>query len=108
VRSRSELAEVILDGLRWLGIESDEPVVYQSDHQDVFATVAGNLWNAARPIMISPRRSNWKRCARSRRHGGEPMFRFRGNLDRAREETPARLQRGEPYANRLFRAAEDC
>ena len=43
VRSRGELARVILDGLRWLGIESDEPVVYQSDRHDRFRQVAQQL-----------------------------------------------------------------
>ncbi len=33
-RSDPEMVERILEGLKWLGMESDEPVVYQSDNRD--------------------------------------------------------------------------
>ncbi|MBU1920765.1 glutamate--tRNA ligase, partial [bacterium] len=42
-RSRGELTQVILDSLTWLGIESDEPIVYQSDHFARFTEVAMEL-----------------------------------------------------------------
>ena len=36
-RSRSEFLEPILDGLRWLGLNWDEDLVYQSRRQDLYA-----------------------------------------------------------------------
>ena len=43
LRSRGELAQVILDGLAWLGLHSDEEIVYQSDRKVRFVEVAHEL-----------------------------------------------------------------
>jgi glutamyl-tRNA synthetase len=42
-RSRSELSEQIIRSLKWLGMEPDEPVVYQSDRMERFKEVIGIL-----------------------------------------------------------------
>jgi glutamyl-tRNA synthetase len=107
VRSRGELAAVILDGLRWLGIESDEPVVYQSDHHDRFREVAMRLvkCGAAYCDFTTPEELENLRKESQARH--EPMFRFRGDPEKARAEAPQRLQRGEPYAVRFSAPPED-
>jgi len=101
VRSRGELARVILDGLRWLGIESDEPVVYQSDRHDRFRQVAQQLVEcgaAYRDFTTPEEIEALRRESQARR---EPMFRFRANAAQARAEAPARLARGEPHAVRF-------
>lgn len=101
VRSRSELAQVILDGLKWLGIESDEPVVYQSDHTARFATIAHELVRrgSAYYDFTTPEELETLRSESQARK--EPAFRFRADLERVRAETPDRLQRGDPYAIRF-------
>lgn len=101
VRSRGELAEVILDGLRWLGIESDEPVVYQSDHQERFRAVAEELvkkGSAYYDFTTTEQLEEMRRESQARR---EPMFRFRADLETVKAEAPARLARGDAYAVRF-------
>ncbi len=43
IRSTQESVEVILDGLSWLGLDSDEPPVYQSQHQERYRQVSDQL-----------------------------------------------------------------
>jgi glutamyl-tRNA synthetase len=107
VRSRGELATVILDSLRWLGIESDEPVVYQSDRHDRFREVVRGLLEcgAAYPDFTTPEEIEvLRRESQARR---EPMFRFRAAPAQARADAPARLARGEPHAIRFSAPSED-
>ena len=107
VRSRGELAEVILDGLRWLGIESDEPVIYQSDHRERFREIARQLIErgAAYYDFTTPEElETLRKEAQARR---EPVFRFRADPEKARREAPARLRRGDPYAVRFCAPPED-
>jgi glutamyl-tRNA synthetase len=107
VRSRGELAQVILDSLRWLGIESDEPVVYQSDHLQRFHEVAHELIErgAAYHDFTTPEELEaLRRASQARR---EATFRFRADPVRARAEAPARLARGEPYAIRFSAPPSD-
>ncbi|MFZ5433255.1 MAG: glutamate--tRNA ligase [Calditrichota bacterium] len=101
VRSRGELAQVILDGLTWLGIESDEPVVYQSDHQPRFVEVAQELvkrgfayYDFTTPEQLEQMRKE----SQARR---EPMFRFKADPIKAQAEAAERLARGESYAVRF-------
>ncbi|MDD5087345.1 MAG: glutamate--tRNA ligase, partial [bacterium] len=106
VRSRGELAQVILDGLRWLGIESDEPVVYQSDHQARFTEVAQELIRRGRAYHDFTTPDELERLRKESQARREPMFRFKADAERARAEAPARIARGEPYAVR-FSASGD-
>ena len=101
VRSRGELAQVILDGLKWLGIESDEPVVYQSDRHERFLTVAHELVErgAAYYDFTTPEElEEMRRLSQARR---EPTFRFRADLNAVRQGAAERLAKGEPYAIRF-------
>jgi len=43
LRSRSELSEQIMRSLKWLGMESDEPIVYQSDRMNRYAEIIREL-----------------------------------------------------------------
>src|SRR5690606_26982323 len=42
-RSTQEAVDAILDGLMWLGIDSDEPPVYQTQRFDRYAEVVGRM-----------------------------------------------------------------
>ncbi len=42
-RSTPEAVRAILDGMSWLGLESDEPVVYQTERMDRYAQVIAEL-----------------------------------------------------------------
>lgn len=107
VRSRGELSQVILDGLRWLGIESDEPVVYQSDHKDRFTEIARELIarGAAYPDFTTP--DELEKLRRESQARREPMFRFKTDGEQARAEAPARIARGESYAVRFSALSEN-
>jgi len=43
LRSKQEFADDIIEGLSWLGIESDIPIVYQSDRGDIYAKYVNQL-----------------------------------------------------------------
>ncbi|MBU0509821.1 glutamate--tRNA ligase [bacterium] len=106
VRSRGELAQVILDGLRWLGIESDEPVVYQSDRKARFVEIAQELIRRgyAYPDFTTP--EDLERMRKESQARREPMFRFKADPDAARAEASERLARGEPHAVRFASPAD--
>ena len=101
VRSRGELAQIILDGLKWLGIESDEPVVYQSDRHERFISGAHELVERGTAYydFSTPEALEEMRKQSQARH--EPTFRFRADLAKVRAEAQERLSRGEPYAIRF-------
>jgi len=44
-RSKSELSEQIIRSLKWLGMESDEPIVYQSDRLERYKEIVRTLVN---------------------------------------------------------------
>ncbi|MBI5058387.1 glutamate--tRNA ligase [candidate division KSB1 bacterium] len=101
VRSRGELAQVILDGLKWLGIESDEPVVYQSDRKDRFVEVAHELVKRGRAYYDFTTPEELEELRRQSQARKEPAFRFRADLEHALAAAPARRAKGEPYAVRF-------
>ena len=45
-RSDPKLVEAIIDALKWLSIESDEKIVYQSQRKDIYRTYAQNILNS--------------------------------------------------------------
>jgi glutamyl-tRNA synthetase len=101
VRSRGELAQVILDGLKWLGIESDEPVVYQSDRKERFVEIAHELVKRGRAYYDFTTPEELDELRRQSQARKEPAFRFRADLERVQAEAPVRLANGDPYAVRF-------
>lgn len=101
VRSRGELAQVILDGLKWLGIVSDEPVVYQSDRKARFVDVAHDLVRRGHAYYDFTTAEELEELRRQSQARKEPNFRFRANLDEVRADAAARLSRGDAYAIRF-------
>jgi len=106
VRSRGELAEVILDGLRWLGIESDEPVVYQSDHHERFRGVAEELIRRGAAYYDFTTPEELEAMRRESQARKEPRCRVRGDVHKARAEASQRLARGDAYAVRVSASVE--
>jgi glutamyl-tRNA synthetase len=95
------LAQVILDGLSWLGIESDEPVVYQSEHLSHHTAIANELVKkgAAYYDFTTPEELEKLRLESQARK--EPAFRFTADPKQMNAEASARLARGETYAIRF-------
>ncbi len=75
VRSTRESIDAILDGMSWLGLDSDEPVVYQSRRTDRYRQVADQLLEAglAYRCTCSPEELEKMRAEQSAR-GENPRY----------------------------------
>lgn len=100
-RSRGELSQVILDSLHWLGIESDEPIVYQSDHFERFTQVAMELVEKGAAYLDFTTKDELDAMRQASQDRKEPAFRFKADLEQVRATAPARLKAGDPYAVRF-------
>jgi glutamyl-tRNA synthetase len=104
-RSTEESTRAIFDGLRWLGLDWDEEVTYQGANverhrADVAKLVSGGH---AYRCFCSPAELDEQRRAAAARGDG---FRYDGRCGRlSREESDARVGRGESFAVR-FRVPE--
>jgi len=101
LRSRGELAQVILDGLKWLGLESDEQIVYQSDRKSRFVEVAHELVQRGAAYYDFTTLEELERLRAESQSRGEPSFRFKADLASVRVGADERIKRGEPYAVRF-------
>lgn len=106
LRSRGELAQVILDGLKWLGLESDEEIVYQSDRKERFVEIAHELVARGRAYYDFTTIESLEQLRAASQARGEASFRFKANLAEVRAEAEVRLKRGDPYAVRFSAPAE--
>lgn len=106
-RSTPEAIQVILDGLAWLGIHPDEPVVYQSQGIDRHRQAALQiLWSGlGYRCFCNPEELTSKReAARAR---GKPFKYDRACLGMAPDEIEAKLAAGIPWAVRVRVPNED-
>lgn len=106
-RSRGELAQVILDGLAWLGLHSDEEIVYQSDRKARFVEIAHELIARGRAYHDFTTIEELDKARAESQARGEASFRFKADLAKVRAEAAERLKRGEPYAVRFAAPSED-
>lgn len=102
VRSRSELSQTILDSLKWLGIESDEPVVYQSDHRERFLEAARLLIERGAAYRDYTTPEELEAMKEESRRRGERAFCFRADPETVRAAEAKRGQSDKPYAVRVF------
>jgi len=107
VRSRGELAQVILDGLAWLGLHSDEEIVYQSDRKDRFVAVAHELVERGRAYYDFTSLEELEALRAASQARGEASFRFKTDLEKVRAAAPGQLASGKPYAVRFAAPNED-
>ncbi|MCC6476168.1 glutamate--tRNA ligase [bacterium] len=105
-RSRGELAQVILDGLKWLGLESDEPIVYQSDRTQRLLDVAHELVKRGAAYYDFTTLEELDAMRAASQAKGEPSFRFKANLKKVREGAQEKLARGDAYAIRFSASSE--
>jgi len=106
-RSAPEAIQVILDGLEWLGIVPDEPVVYQSQRQERHRQAAFKILESGlgyrcfcNPVELNARRDEHRAL-------GKPYKYDRACLRLSPEEIKARLDSGAPYAIRVRVPEED-
>ncbi|MCL4304940.1 glutamate--tRNA ligase [bacterium] len=100
-RSRGELAQVILDGLKWLGLESDEEIVYQSDHKERFVEIAHELVRRGAAYHDFTTISELEQLRADSQARGEASFRFKADLATVRANAESRLKSCDPYAIRF-------
>jgi glutamyl-tRNA synthetase len=108
-RSTDESTRSILEGLRWLGLEPDEEIVFQSDNADKHRAVALKLLKegkAYRDFTPKEDRSDSDVKAviadKARREGADKDLRDNPFRDLDPEESERRAADGEPFAVRLM------
>jgi glutamyl-tRNA synthetase len=107
-RSTDESTQSILDGLKWLGLEHDEEIVFQSDNADKHRAAAVKLLEEGKAYRdFTPREApsdaNIKQTIADRARQNQGVKNMRDNPYRelSNEESDARAAAGEPFAIRL-------
>ena len=100
-RSKPELIDPILSALKWLGLDWDDEIVYQSKRDQVYRSYVQKLLDSghayrdyATPEEVEAQRQQRKAEKRSMRYGRD-WFEF------SREEIERRVETGQGYAVRL-------
>lgn len=71
-RSRAEYTDAILEAFKWVGIESDEPLVMQSQRSEIYAQALAKLLENGRAYRSDP----------AQEENGKSVIRFRVPRDR--------------------------
>ena len=107
-RSTDESTRSILEGLKWLGLEPEEEIVFQSANADKHRRAALELLEAGKAYRdFTPKEAasdkNVKEAIaeRARQHQGEKHMRDNVYRDLSKAESDARSGAGEPFAIRL-------
>jgi glutamyl-tRNA synthetase len=96
-RSTPEATAAILDGLRWLGLDWDEPEVYQSANLERHRAVALGLVEAGKAYRCYATPEELEVMRNEAMAAGRPVAYDR----RWRDKTPADWPSGKPYTIRL-------
>jgi glutamyl-tRNA synthetase len=107
-RSTEESTRSILEGLRWLGLDYDEQIVFQSDNADKHRAAALELLEAGKAYRdFTPKETvsgvNIKEAIadRARAAQGEKSMRDNQYRHLSKEESETKANAGEPFAIRL-------
>lgn len=101
-RSTQHAVDVILDGLDWMGLNPDEPPVYQSTRQERHAAVALELLNSGHAYKCFCTQDELKQMREQAQAEGRPP-RYNGMW---RDRDPGEAPEGAAYTVRL-RAPQD-
>ncbi len=106
-RSTPEAIQVILEGMKWMGLEHDEEIVYQASRIERHKEAAQQLLNsgAAYPAFETTEELAAKRDEAQRTKSGYMYDRTSLNL--SADEVQMRIDRGDPYVVRLRVVDED-
>ncbi len=96
-RSTQEAIDAIIDGLDWMGLDYDEPPVFQSDRAARHAEVANQLLQAGYAYKCFATPEELETMRAEQRANKQPM-RYDG---RWRDRNPAEAPAGTPFAVRL-------
>ncbi len=108
-RSTEESTRSILDGLKWLELEHDENIVYQSDNADKHRRIALKLLNEGKAFRdFTPREDHSDQDVKEaivERAREQKDMRDNPFRDLSKEESDSKADAGEPFAIRLKVAA---
>ncbi len=107
-RSTDESTRSILEGLKWIGLEPDEEIVFQSDNAEKHRQAAVKLLDEGKAYRDftpkeQPTDKNIKQAIvdRARAAHGEKHMRDNPFRDLSMEESDVKANSGEPFAIRL-------
>ncbi len=83
-RSRGELVDTILEDLAWLGMKSDEPIVYQSERLVHYRKIAETLIERGAAYRDYTTPEELQAMREKAQEQGEAAFRFRADRDKLR------------------------
>lgn len=107
-RSTEESTRSILEGLKWLELEPDEEIVFQSDNAPKHRAAALKLLDEGKAYRdFTPKQETSDKnvkeaiATRARQQAGEKNMRDNQYRDLPKEESDRRSESGEPFAVRL-------
>ncbi len=102
VRSKSELTAQILRSLKWLGIEPEEPVIYQSDNLKRYNEVISSLVNSGKAYYAFETQNELEE-KRKKAEAGNIYYKYDRASYKLPEETVKKyLDENRPYSVRFF------
>ncbi|KAA3637118.1 MAG: glutamate--tRNA ligase [Calditrichaeota bacterium] len=100
-RSDNSLIEPILSALDWLGIQSDEEIVYQSDRLDLYKTAAQKILESGHGYRCFCTQEQLAADREEAQANKGPLQYNRRCLNLSKEEVDQKLRAGIPYTIRL-------
>ena len=101
-RSKSELSGQIIRSLRWLGMESDEPIVYQSDRIDRYREIVKLLVNERKAYYSFETAEELELQRKEAQQKKMPFKYNRSALNLDDKAIKKYLDEGKPYTVRFF------
>ena len=107
-RSTEESTRSIIEGLKWLGLDYDEEIIFQSDNAEKHRQIALKLLEEGKAYRdFTPKAETSDKniketiADRARQNQGEKSMRDNPFRDLSKEESDAKADAGEPFAIRL-------
>lgn len=100
-RSRGELSEQILRSMRWLGMDGDEPIVYQALNIDRHREIALELLNRGKAYYAFETTEELEAQRKEANAAKRPFKYNRASLKLDKETIDKYLAEGKPYAIRF-------
>lgn len=99
-RNSEAMTQGIIDGLKWLGLESDEPIRFQSEDANLHTAIAMDLVRKGKAYCdFTPKQTHALNY--EKHHGGNKIQRANPFRDMPFSEQMERVGRGEPFSVRL-------
>jgi len=89
-RSTPEAVKTVLDAMDWLGLDTDEPILYQSTQRDAHLAAAEKLLNAGRAYKLDKGETGKGEAVLFKMPGHDMTFRdvIKGDMNKAAADLP--------------------